>query len=546
MPLDVDVAFIGARRAAWLLAQLHLFFASFALGAPIFIVLSEYLGMPRAPHNLRVRVPLALAIAIPVLLLVVIDDEVIEQIVLLLAGTVLVGMVIFVQPLGDARYERLAHETMKLVTIVYSFAALTGGMFAFVLMGPYASFTANLFDLFGPVFAGYGLLLVVETVFMYVYWYSWRPLANRKGLHITIGVMLNVVGTVMMFLMNAVGSYMLTPPEAVLDANLWELIHNPSWSGLNLHRFVANITLGGFMVALFAAINFLMARTREERAFYDWMGFIGNFIGVATLMAMPLAGYIYAKELFLYDAVISTFMMADKLSFFFVFQGVLVALLFLGVNYYMWMSIERISGSAPLMRYMRPTFIVLFVATAIWIMPQNFLPDLTADIPSGTSPTDILIPERTAFLGMMMAKALAVTAIIIFTFFTYMVYRRALSRGEIQWGRIAPESQYALIFVPAVAVFTMGLMGAIRELARQDWHVFLVLADETEYAFTTPLGETSVMVGVVTLIFFAVMAFVFAVGFRMDRPEAEGEPIVDPEPAAESPAIAGARAQETV
>lgn len=213
----------------------------------------------------------------------------------------------------------------------------------------------------------------------------------------------------------------------------------------------------------------------------------------------------------------------------------LISLLFSGVNYYMWLSIRRISGSAPLMRYMQPTMIVLFVASAVWIMPQNFLSDLNADIPAGVAPRDILIPERMAFLGMMMAKALAVTAIIIFTFFTYMVYRRALSRGTIQWGEIAPEAQYALVFVPAVAVFTMGLMGAIRELARQDWHVFLVLRDTTEYAFTTPLPETALMVAAVTLIFFAVMAFVFFVGFSLEREEALGQPIVEPEA---GPAIA--------
>ena len=147
----------------------------------------------------------------------------------------------------------------------------------------------------------------------------------------------------------------------------------------------------------------------------------------------------------------------------------------------------------------------------------NFLSDLAAPIPEGTSPTDILIPDRVAFLGLMMAKALAVTVIIIFTFMTYMIYRRALSRGAIRWGEIAPQSQYALVFIPAVAVYTMGFMGAVRELSRQDWHVFKVLQDNTPYAFTTPLAEMSIMVGIVTLVFFTFMAFIFWVGFKLGR-----------------------------
>ena len=47
--------------------------------------------------------------------------------------------------------------------------------------------------------------------------------------------------------------------------------------------------------------------------------------------------------------------MADKLSSFSsVMQGLLVSLLFLGVNYYMWMSIRRIDGAERFSGYMRP------------------------------------------------------------------------------------------------------------------------------------------------------------------------------------------------
>lgn len=517
--MPIDVPLLGARNAAWVAAQLHLFLAAFVLGAPIFIVLCEYLGASSGPRNWRIRLPLVVVLVAVAVSSVLLADRPVDRIILLLATMLLLATVVLVRSSGDARFERLAHETMKVVTIGYSITAITGAMFALVLMGPYGPVMSHLFEKLGPVFALYGLLILVETMLMYLYWYSWGPLAGRKGLHISIGVMLNVVGTAVMLLMNAVGSYMLTPPEVLEGASVWETVANPSWSGLNLHRFVANITFGGFMVALFAAFMFLSSRKREDRAFYDWMGFIGNFIGVATLMLLPLAGYIYAKELFLYDAVISTFMMADKLSFFFVLQGVLVSLLFLGANYYMWMSIRRVSGSERLLGYMRPTFIVIFVASVVWITPQNFLSDLAAPIPDGVAPSDILIPDRVAFLGLMMAKALAVTLIIIFTFMTYMVYRRALSRGVIQWGEIAPQAQYALVFIPTVAVFIMGLMGAVREFARQDWHVFNVLKDTTPYAYTSTLTEMSIMVGAVTLLFFALMGFIFWVGFKLGGTE---------------------------
>ncbi|MBI4277137.1 MAG: cytochrome ubiquinol oxidase subunit I, partial [Armatimonadetes bacterium] len=254
MPVDIPV--VGARSALWLAAQIHLYFAAFVLGAPIFIVVCEYLGIRT----------------------------------------------------GDARYERLAKETMKVVAIAYSLTALTGVLFSFILMGPYQRITNYLFRTFYPVWGLYGLLIVVETVLMYVYWYSWEPLSRRKTLHMAIGVLLNIVGTVVMLLVNAIGAFMLTPPANPDRASLWALVNNASWWPLNLHRFIANITFGGLMVTLFASFMFLTAKREEERAFYDWMGFIGNFIGVATLMLLPLAGYIYAKEIFLYDATIATFM----------------------------------------------------------------------------------------------------------------------------------------------------------------------------------------------------------------------------------------------
>jgi cytochrome bd-type quinol oxidase subunit 1 len=515
MPIDVPV--IGARSAIWLSAQLHLYLAAFVLGAPIFIVLCEFLGAPQGRLNWRVRLPIAGVLGILALLAIAFAATTIDRIIVMLGAALLLGIILFLRSTGDARYERLARETMKVVAIAYSFTAISGAAFAFVLMGPYSNVMAHLLGRFGAVFGLYVLLFFVETAMLYVYWYTWDALGQRKAVHIGFGVALNVVGTVVMLLMNAVGAYMLTPPAGAETASIWALVNNPTWSGLNLHRFIANITFGGFMVALFAAFMFLTARKEEDRAFYDWMGYIGNFIGVATLMLLPLAGYIYAKEIFEFDATIATFMMADKLSTFFVMQGLLVGLLFLGANYYMWMSIRRISGAQHYLGYMRPTFAVILVGTVIWVTPQNFLPDLTSPIPEGIGEAAIFIPERAAFLGLMMAKALAVTAIILFTFLTYMVYRRVQAQGDIQWGAIAPQSQYALVFIPAVAVFLMGLMGAIRELARQDWHVYQVLRDTTPYWYTAPLGHTSVMVGIATLLFFTLMALIFWIGFKLEK-----------------------------
>jgi cytochrome bd-type quinol oxidase subunit 1 len=466
MPLDFP--WFGARTILWLVAQLHLFFAAFILGAPIFIVISEYLGLrTRNPH-----------------------------------------------------YERLAKETMKVVAIAYSFTAVLGVLFAFVLMGPYQPLTNYLFKTLYPVWALYGLSIFLEIVCMYLYWYTWEPLSrtpSRKAAHILIGILLNLLGTFVMFLMNAVSGFMNTPPKEIATASLWAMVNNPTWWPLNLHRFLGNLTFGGFVVALFAAFMFLTSQKAEDKKFYDWMGYIGNLIGVGTLMTMPLAGYILSKEFFLYDAQLATFMMADKLSGYFVMQGFLVVLLFLGANFYMWLSMQRIEGGSRFEPHMKAIFSVLLVSGIIWVVPQNFFPDLLAKPPPGMDEQSLILPERFAFLGLMVAKALAVTAIIILTFVTYLLYRRARTTGKVCWGGIDPMAQYVLIFIPAIAVYLMGLMGAIRELTRMDFHIYGLVKDTSPYWYTVTLGHSSLVVAVTTLVFFGLLAFIFWVGFVLGR-----------------------------
>jgi len=44
---SVQFPYTGNRTAVWVVAQLHLLFAAFILGAPIFVVISEWLGYRR-------------------------------------------------------------------------------------------------------------------------------------------------------------------------------------------------------------------------------------------------------------------------------------------------------------------------------------------------------------------------------------------------------------------------------------------------------------------------------------------------------------------
>lgn len=296
--------YLGNRVAVWAIAQLHILFAGFILGAPIFVVISEWLGVR---HQ-------------------------------------------------DPKYDRLAKEVTKVTTILYSMTALTGGFFLLALVTLYPDFTGWLFNHFFLVMGiTYPLLFILETLVLYLYWYMWDSLqGEKKGRHLAIGVLLNLVGIVTLFVIDGPTSFMNTPvkaPEGMdmnlrafveTTATLWDKMNNFSWMPMNLHRLAGNVCFGGFIAALIAAYMYMFSKSDEERAYYDWMGFVGNFIGIGALLFLPLMGYVYAAEFYDYDASVGPYMMADQLSMFFIMQGAMVGLIFLGSAYYIWMSLKRI------------------------------------------------------------------------------------------------------------------------------------------------------------------------------------------------------------
>ena len=298
----VEFPYTGNRTAVWIVAQLHILFAAFILGAPIFVVISEWLGYRKQ----------------------------------------------------DPRYDRLAKEVMKVTVILYSMTALTGGLFIFVLLATYPQFTTWLINHFFLLFAViYPLLFIGETILLYMYFYSWDAWkGEKKARHIALGVVLNLIGTITLFVIDGPTSFMNTPVKAegvsptefLMTATLWDKIYNYSWMPMNLHRLVGNVTFGGFITGLVAAYMYMAAKKDEERAYYDWMGFVGNLIGVGALLFLPFMGYLLAYELCDYDASICPYMMADQLSMFFEMQGAMVGLIFLASNYYIWLSMKRIEG----------------------------------------------------------------------------------------------------------------------------------------------------------------------------------------------------------
>ncbi len=82
-----------------------------------------------------------------------------------------------------------------------------------------------------------------------------------------------------------------------------------------------------------------------------------------------------------------------------------------------------------------------------------------------------------------------------------------------------PErSQYALFLIAVTFTWLMGLMGFVRSAIRQHWHVYSIMRDSSPDAFTPTIGYAARVVSAGTIIFMAIVIFIFWVSNLSERP----------------------------
>jgi len=403
---------LDGRLIVWIIAELHLMFAAFVLGVPIFAVIVEIIGAKG----------------------------------------------------GDIKFDNLAREFTKLLSAAFATTASLGGLLAFALYGLYPGFMRYLTDVFHPFMFVYALCFFGEAFCLYGYYYSWDLLAKKgKWLHISLGVLLNLFGTALMFLANSWATFMMAPSgidmETGLVTSLYHAFYNLLWMPINIHRLIANVAFGGFVVGAYAAIKFMGARTDEERAHYDWMGYIGNFIGLAALIPLPFAGYYLGREVYSASPVMGSIMMGGSFSWTFVIQAILIGMLFIGGNYYLWNGMGRIKGAERYTPYIKYLNVIIIFCFAVWLTPHN-LP-LSGE-------ERALIGEQyhpfSKFFGVMAAKNAVVNLLILSTFFSFLIYRRA-NKGEIMpFSSHGSTAKIALIITAGLCImflawYAVGLSG---------------------------------------------------------------------------------------
>jgi cytochrome bd-type quinol oxidase subunit 1 len=370
---------IGSRVAIWITAQVHLMFAAFMLGVPMFAVVVEYVGYRT----------------------------------------------------GEKRYDDLAREFTKLVQVAASTTAVFGALLTFLLFTLYPNYMSRLTDVFLPTMIIYPLLFFGEIFALYLYWYSWDRLSSPRGKrwHLLLGVLLNLFGTILMFVANAWLTFSISPEsggQSLYDAagnftgTLWQAVNNVTWWPINIHRVIANVAFGGAIVGMYAALRFLNAKRQEERAHYDWMGYVGNFIAVIGLIPLPFAGYWLGREIYAFNQQMGVTMMGGFLSWLWILQAMLIAVIFLSANYYLWIGMGRIEGGERYTGAIKWLLLVLTIGVLVWATPHN--PVVTAEEQALTGGA---FHPLLGVLGVMSAKNTAVNIMILTTFLSFLFYRRA-------------------------------------------------------------------------------------------------------------------------
>jgi len=99
--------------------------------------------------------------------------------------------------------------------------------------------------------------------------------------------------------------------------------------------------------------------------------------------------------------------------------------------------------------------------------------------------------------------------IIISVVIDAFMYKGAKEVAPMHWGRMPARSQYALFLLAVSFTWLMGLMGYVRSGIRQHWHVSNIFRDASPDAYTPGLGYAANIVSIGTIMFMAMVIFVF-------------------------------------
>src|SRR2546426_479243 len=372
---------VDNRLAIWVVTQQHTYFGGFVLALPIFCLIIEVMGLLTR------------------------------------------------DPVAAVRYDRLARDFLRISLIAFSISSLLGVTLVAALLAFYPTFLRYITGVFKSMMGIYAVVFLAESWALYLYYYSWDRLSEggHKWFHAAIGVVVNVCGTLLLFLANSWVSFMMSP--AGVDqagrflGNSWHTLHTALWNPFNAHRFLADMMTGGAVVLGYSAFRFLTAKSQDQKGYYDWMGYVFLFITMAALIPMPFAGYWLMRSVYEFRQQLGVTMMGGMLTWMIVLSA---------LSYILYKRANKVV-TAP------------WAWTGDLVIGAVFCGALVNVI--GVSVYGFYLPANVR-VGLSLPQALStLTALVIGLLVNRAIVKNAHSVGPIAWGKMPVRGQVTLFLL---------------------------------------------------------------------------------------------------
>ena len=154
------------------------------------------------------------------------------------------------------------------------------------------------------------------------------------------------------------------------------------------------------------------------------------FVTVCALLPMPLAGYWLMRSVYAFSQSMGVTMMGGLLTWLFVVQALLVGILFLGINYYLWQSMGRFAVANAIKSISNISSMPCLCCLIVWFTPHTMLMSASEVRAMGGAQHPVI-----GNYGVMSAKNGAINVMICLTALSYVFYRRANRMMTISWLR---------------------------------------------------------------------------------------------------------------
>ncbi len=203
------------------------------------------------------------------------------------------------------RYDLFAKRAQLFNICIYNIGTINAIGLVFALSGLFPQFWSQIMNqFFWPFIIEEFLFFLLATSLTFHYFF-WDKLWGHKKLHIFLGSLLTPFFLLQIYIINAIGAYMVTPGFGEAEVSLfkgilgWDMqaFYNPSFAMLHLHRSVANISYAAFFMAGWCGIRLYLSKNTRKSAYYEDCGRFSFYTGFAALLSLPIIGYFYSHVL---------------------------------------------------------------------------------------------------------------------------------------------------------------------------------------------------------------------------------------------------------